>query len=119
MFRIADYLAKQNRTKNRVISALMYPFIMIGVLFLMMYFLLIRPQKKQRQELEARVASMEKGDEVVTSGGLHASVHHISDRTVTLKLAEGVFVPFEKNSIQAVIKKRSGSGDTKEQPEKK
>jgi len=85
------------------------PFLMIGVLFIMMYFLMIRPQKKQRQELAARIASMEKGDEVVTSGGLHATVHHLSDRTVTLKLSEGVFVPFEKSAIQTVIKKRSAS----------
>ena len=86
------------------------PFLMIGVLFIMMYFLMIRPQKKQRQELAARIASMEKGDEVVTTGGLHATVHHLSERTVTLKLSEGVFVPFEKAAVQSVIKKRSGSG---------
>ena len=85
------------------------PFLMIGVLFLMMYFLMIRPQKKQRDELAARIASMEKGDEVITSGGLHAIVHHLSEKTVTLKLSEGVFVPFEKSAVQSVIKKRSGS----------
>ena len=87
------------------------PFLMIGVLFLMMYFLLIRPQKKQRKELEERVASMEKGDKVITVGGVHSIVHHISDKTVTLKLAEGIFVPFEKSSIQSVLKKK-GSSDS-------
>lgn len=84
------------------------PIPMIVALFLMMYFLLIRPQKKQRKELEARIASIEKGDEVVTIGGLHSTVHHISDKTVTLKLAEGVFVPFEKSAVQNVIKARKG-----------
>jgi preprotein translocase subunit YajC len=87
------------------------PIPMIVALFLMMYFLLIRPQKKQRKELAARVASIEKGDKVVTIGGLHSSVHHISDKTVTLKLAEGVFVPFEKSAIQTVIKAKKG-GDS-------
>ena len=86
---------------------------MIIALVLMMYFLLIRPQKKQRKELEARVASIEKGDEVVTIGGLHSKVHHISDKTVTLKLAEGVFVPFEKSAIQTVNKAKKG-GDSSE-----
>ena len=90
------------------------PIPMIVALFLMMYFLLIRPQKKQRKELEARVASIEKGDNVVTVGGLHATVHHISDKTVTLKLAEGVFVPFEKSSIQNVNKAKKKSGDSSE-----
>ena len=77
------------------------PFIAI---FMMMYFLLIRPQQRQRKELEKRVAGLRKGDKVVTAGGIHAAVHHISDRTVTLKLSEGVFVPFEKTSIQTVQK---------------
>ena len=92
------------------------PLFMMIILFVMMYFLLIRPQAKQRKELEARVASMEKGDKVVTAGGIHASVHHISDRTVTLKLSEGVFVPFEKTSIQKVEK--IGKNTKKEGDEK-
>ena len=89
------------------------PIPMIVALFLMMYFLLIRPQKKQRKELEARIASIETGDKVVTIGGLHSVVHHISDKTVTLKLAEGVFVPFEKSAIQSVIKARKGDSAEK------
>ena len=84
-------------------------FPMIIALFVMMYFLMIRPQQKQRKELAARVASMEKGDDIVTAGGMHATVHHISEKTVTLKLSEGVFVPFEKSAIQSVIKKKSSS----------
>ncbi len=89
------------------------PIPMIVALFLMMYFLLIRPQKKQRKELEARVASIEKGDKVVTVGGLHSVVHHISDKTVTLKLSEGVFVPFEKSAVQNVIKSKKGDSSSK------
>lgn len=87
------------------------PIIMILALFMMMYFLIIRPQQRQRKELEARIASLKKGDKVVTIGGLHASVHHISDRTVTLKLSEGVFVPFEKTAVQSVSKASSKDED--------
>jgi preprotein translocase subunit YajC len=97
------------------------PFIAI---FMMMYFLLIRPQQRQRKELAARIASLRKGDKVVTAGGIHAAVHHISDRTVTLKLSEGIFVPFEKTSIQTVSKVGSkedgGDGaDVKDETESK
>ena len=87
------------------------PLVMIGLMIVMFYFLLIRPQKKQRKELEARIASMSKGDRVVTIGGMHAIVHHISKETVTLKISEGVFVPFNKASIATVDK--SGKGDNK------
>lgn len=83
--------------------------VMLGLMLVMMYFLIIRPQSKQRKELQARIDSMEKGDKVVTTGGIHASVHHISKTTVTLKLAEGLFVPFEKAAVQRVEKKGSAS----------
>lgn len=90
------------------------PIFMMFLIFIMMYFLLIRPQSKQRKEQQARVASMEKGDKVISIGGLHGTVHHISDRTVTVKLAEGVFVPFEKSAIQSVSKVRKGDGKKSE-----
>ncbi|NNC86953.1 MAG: preprotein translocase subunit YajC [Akkermansiaceae bacterium] len=86
------------------------PFLMIGALFLMMYFLLIRPQQRQRKEQEARIAALEKGDQVVTAGGIHATVHHISEKTVTLKLSEGIFVPFEKSAVTSVSKRSKGDG---------
>lgn len=95
------------------------PIVLIGVMMVMMYFLIIRPQSKQRKELEARIASMEKGDRVVTIGGLHASVHHLSEKTVTLKISEGVFVPFDKTAIQRVEKlTRTKTEDTPALPEK-
>ena len=91
-------------------SLLGSPIFLMVIIVLMMYFLLIRPQSKQRKEQAARVAAMEKGDKIVSIGGLHGVVHHISDKTVTIKLAEGVFVPFEKSAIQSVTKLRKDGG---------
>lgn len=85
------------------------PLVMIGLMLVMFYFILIRPQQKQRKEQEARVNALEKGDKVVTIGGLHSTVHHISEKTVTLKLSEGVFVPYEKTAIQSVEKASKAS----------
>lgn len=87
------------------------PLIMIGLMLVMFYFILIRPQQKQRKEQEARVNALEKGDKVVTIGGLHSTVHHISEKTVTLKLSEGVFVPYEKSAIQSVEKAKAAKKD--------
>lgn len=101
------------------------PLVMIVLMIIMFYFLLIRPQKKQRQEQEARVAALKKGDKVVTIGGMHGIVHAISPETVTLKLSEGVFVPFNKSAIATTSSKpgkpikddKTGekSGDSKEE----
>ena len=88
---------------------------MLILMFVIMYFLIIRPQSKQRKEQAARVASLEKGDKIVTIGGLHGSVHHVSKATVTIKLSEGVFVPFEKDAIRSVNK--VGQGSKKDQQE--
>lgn len=93
------------------------PLVMIGALILMMYFLMIRPQQKQRKAQEAKIAAMKKGDKVVTIGGLHSTIHHISEQTVTLKLSEGIFVPFSKSAIQTVTKPSSGKDSpTTDQP---
>ncbi|MGC6427840.1 MAG: preprotein translocase subunit YajC [Akkermansiaceae bacterium] len=86
-----------------------HPAVMLLLFLVMMYFVLIRPQQKQRKEQEARANALEKGDKVVTIGGLHSTVHHVSEKTVTLKLAEGVFVPYEKSAIQSVVKASKNS----------
>jgi len=92
------------------------PIIMMVLMIIIFYFLLIRPQQKQRKEQEARIAALKKGDKVITAGGIHASVHHISEKTVTLKLSEGVLIKFEKTSIQTVVKKSKSSSNNEETP---
>lgn len=79
------------------------PLILMVLMMVMIYFIMIRPQNKARKDLEKRVATLKKGDKVITAGGIHAPVHHVSEKTVTLKLSEGVFVPFEKTSIQTIV----------------
>lgn len=91
------------------------PIVMIVLMIVMFYFLLIRPQKKQRQQQEARVAAMKKGDKAVTIGGMHGTVHHISKETVTLKLSEGVFVPFNKVAIASTEPKGSKTSKNEEE----
>ncbi len=86
---------------------------MMIIMIVMFYFLLIRPQQRQRKELERRIASLQKGDEVVTTAGIHAIVHNVKDRTVVLKIAEGVMVEFDKPAVASVIKKDSGSAESK------
>ena len=102
------FLTLLAETSGGIGSLLGSPPIMIGLMFAMMYLLLIRPQQKQRKELEARVSSIEKGDKVVTTGGLHGTVHQISEKTVTLKPGgDNTFLTFDKSAVAVVNKLKS------------
>lgn len=82
-----------------------FPWPMLVLMGVMFYFLLIRPQQKQRKDQQARMNALTVGDKVITTAGIHALVHHIKDRTVTLKIADGTLVEFEKSAIASVAKK--------------
>ncbi len=102
-------LLAQSETGQPAGSPLSGTLPMMIIMVVMFYFLLIRPQQRQRKELEKRIASLQKGDEVVTTAGIHAIVHNVKDRTVVLKIAEGVMVEFDKPAVASVIKKDSGN----------
>jgi len=88
-------------------------WIMFPVIGVMFYFLLIRPQQRQRKEQEKRMAALQKGDQVVTTAGIYGLVHHIKERTVILKVAEGTLIEFDKNAVSNVIKKDSAATESK------
>ena len=82
--------------------------IMIGLMFVIFYVLLIRPQRKRQKELEAKVKSLKTGMRVVTIGGIHGIASNIKERTITVKIADNVKVEFEKSAIANVIPKGNG-----------
>ncbi len=75
--------------------------LVFGAIFAIMYFLMIRPQQKQMKEQQAMIASLKKGDDVVTTGGLLGKVFAVADKTLTLEIANGVKVRVLKTAIQA------------------
>jgi preprotein translocase subunit YajC len=83
------------------------PLFMMGIMFVMFYFLLIRPQQMQRKALAARIASIQTGDRVVTNAGIHGLVHNVKDHTVILKVSEGSMIEFDKSAVALVHKKES------------
>ena len=86
---------------QQILSSPMFMFVIIIVLF---WVMLIRPQRKAQKEQQARIAALQRGDKVVTNAGLHGFVEMVNDRTVSLKIAEGVVVELEKNAIVQVEK---------------
>jgi preprotein translocase subunit YajC len=72
----------------------------IIAMFALLYFVLIRPQNKQRKQHSALLTSLKKGDKVVTIGGLHGSIVEISDERVTLKVSDTTRLVFERGAIK-------------------
>ena len=92
-------------------NSFLVPMVMVFAIF---YLLLIRPQNKQRQEHEKMLASVGKGDEVVTVGGLHGKVVGVTDDVLTLEIAnlkgERVRVKQDRKGIERRIA-RSDEGE--------
>jgi preprotein translocase subunit YajC len=80
------------------------PLVLIFVVF---YFLLIRPQAKRAKEHKAMVAALAVGDEVVTSGGILGKVAEAGDQFLTVEIAEGVLVKVQRHTVSAVLPKGS------------
>jgi preprotein translocase subunit YajC len=77
-------------------SNMLIPMVMIFVVF---YFMLIRPQQKKQRELQDWLKSLKKGDEVVTTGGLIGKISGLTDNTVTLELQEKVRVKVLRSHV--------------------
>lgn len=74
-------------------------WIMIILMFVIMYFFMIRPQRKQQKELEKFRSELKKGDKVITAGGIYGTVAEIEERTILLKVDGEVKIRVDKSSI--------------------
>src|SRR5512145_3108257 len=73
--------------------------IMLVIMFAIFYFLLIRPQQKRAKQHKELVESLKVGDQVVTAGGMHGKVAAVQENVVTLEVATGVKIKFNRSSI--------------------
>lgn len=64
------------------------------------YFIVIRPQQKEQQEHDKLLASLQKGDKVVTKSGMHGEIHEVGDGVVVLTIAEKTRVTMEKSAVK-------------------
>jgi len=83
----------------------LFPLILIFVIF---YFMLIRPQKSKDKVHQKMLAGLNKNDEVVTSSGLHGTIINVKDKTIILRIDENVKIELEKSCV-AYIKKPQGT----------
>jgi len=74
-------------------------FIPLILIFVVFYFLLIRPQQKKAKEHQQFLSALKKGDDVVTSGGIHGRITGLNDVIVTMEIADGVRIKVNRASI--------------------
>ena len=84
--------------QQQVVSPIINLLPLIAI-FIIFYFLLIRPQKAREKEHQKMLGNLNKNDEVVTSSGIHGTIVNVKDKTVILRIDDNVKIEIEKNSI--------------------
>jgi preprotein translocase subunit YajC len=95
-------------------------FLMMGVIFAIFYFLVLRPQQKKQRVLEDAVKTAVKGDQVITAGGLHGKIVSTDEAVVTLEIAtvkggQAVRVQVSRSRIESVVKKDAKKSEQKDE----
>ena len=80
-------------------------FLPLVAMFVVLYFIMIRPQMKRQKEHKAMIEALAKGDEVVTAGGLLGKVTKLADSTLSVELAAGVEVQVQRSAVVQVLPK--------------
>ena len=107
-FFISDAIAAAPTTaQGSPLEALILP---IGLIALF-YFFLIRPQNKRQKEHKEMVTSLQKGEEVITTGGILGKITNVGENFITLEISKDACISVQKNSIQSIMPK----GTIKEQ----
>ncbi len=78
-------------------------FIPLVLMFVIFYFLLIRPQQKRSKEHRSMISNLKKDDKIITSGGLHGRVTGMDETTLTVEIADKVRVKISRGNVAAVI----------------
>lgn len=75
----------------------------IVVMIAIFYFLLYRPQKKQQNRRRAMLDNLKKGDQVITIGGIYGTIEELGDKSLKLKIADGVVIEVVRSSVNANV----------------
>ncbi len=78
----------------------MIPFILIFVLF---YFLILRPQQKQSRELKEMKSNLKRGDNVLTSGGIYGKVVNVNEDVLSVEIAKGINIKMTRSGVSAIV----------------
>ncbi len=91
-------------TDQAVNPFMQFPIIPYLLIFMIFYFLVIKPQKTKQNEHKQMLANLKKNDQIVTSGGIHAVVSLVKDTTVVARVDDNVKIEIDKEAISRFIK---------------
>jgi len=85
----------------------MQMLVLFGVLFLFMWFFVLRPERKRQKERTNLLSALKKGDRVVTSGGLHGTIVSLDETLLTLKVDDSVRLKFDRSAVGRVASSKT------------
>jgi preprotein translocase subunit YajC len=88
-------------------GGLISTLIMFGAIFLIFYFMIIRPQQKRAKERDKLLSNLEKGDKVVTNGGIHGVIAGLEEKTALLQVSDNVKLKIDRSAITTVLAKKT------------
>ncbi len=100
-FLISDAMAQGGGGQGSPLPSL----IMLGVLFLLFWFLLIRPQQKRQKEHREMTEKLAKGDEVVTQGGVLGKITEVGDAFITIEVSQGTEIRVQRMAVATLMPK--------------
>ncbi|HAE23343.1 MAG TPA: preprotein translocase subunit YajC [Spirochaetaceae bacterium] len=96
--------------------------VMFGAVFLIFYFMIIRPQNKKQKAMQKMISAVKKGDKVITIGGIHGTVQSVKDKTVVIKVDDSSRIEFSKSALASVDAQgdsvESAAADSKQEASK-
>jgi preprotein translocase subunit YajC len=90
--------------------------ILLVALFVLMWLLLIRPQRKRSEQQVAMQDQLRAGDEIITAGGIHATVKSIEDDVLDIEIARGTIVRLDRRAVAAVVSEEEELEDEPDEP---
>ncbi len=80
--------------------------ITFGLIIVIFYFLIIRPQRKKTKDTQTMLATLKKGDKVATAGGIRGTVTAVKEQTVTIKIDSNTKIEFNKSAVTTILERK-------------
>ncbi len=90
------------QTSSSAQGSIWMPIITFGLVFVIFYFFIIRPQNKKQKDTEKMISAVKKGDRIITIGGVHGEVTSTKEKTVIVKVDENCKIEFSRSAIASV-----------------
>lgn len=105
-FFISDALAAATATPGAQTDGT-FSLMMIAAIFVLFYFMLIRPQNKRAKEQRELITKLKKGDEIITSGGVLGKISSLDEQYIKVSIADGVEINLQRSAVNVVLPKGS------------